>query len=138
MIAAQTGTGASAVSRRSLGPTAWVAFEVLIERSETVAGERVAVASVRAIAAELGVAKNTAARALATLRAAGVITVAQTRERAGQFGRASYVIHIARGASHRSTADTSVTQRSVPDPRPRPTPRHRRVDVAQLTLLEQA
>lgn len=93
MIAAQSGTGASAVSRRSLGPTAWVAFEVLVERSETVAGERVAVASVRTIAAELGVAESTAARALAALRAAGLVTVAQTRDGAGQFGRTSYGIH---------------------------------------------
>jgi hypothetical protein len=74
VAAAQIGTSASAVSRRSLGPTAWVAFEVLIERSETVAGERVAVASARTVAAELGVAKSTAARALAVLRAAGVVT----------------------------------------------------------------
>jgi DNA-binding transcriptional regulator YhcF (GntR family) len=73
---------------------------VLVERSETVAGERVAVASVRTIAAELGVAKSTAARALAALRAAGVVTVAQMRDGAGQFAQASYVIHIARGASH--------------------------------------
>jgi DNA-binding IscR family transcriptional regulator len=137
VIAARTGTGASAVSRRSLGPTAWVAFEVLIERSETVAGERVAVASVRAIAAELGVAKNTAARALAVLRAAGVVTVVQTRNGAGQFAQARYVIHTTRVASHAAT-DTAVIPRSVPETRSRPTPRHRRVDVAQLTLLEQA
>jgi DNA-binding GntR family transcriptional regulator len=135
VIAAQTGTGASAVSRRSLGPTAWVAFEVLIERSETVAGERVAVASVRAIAAELGVAKNTAARALALLRSAGVVTVVQTRDGAGQFAQARYVIHTTRVASH-TAADTAVTPRSVPETRSRPTPRHRRVSTAQLSLLD--
>jgi len=137
VVAAPTGAGAGAVSRRSLGPTAWVAFEVLVERSETVAGERVAVASVRAVAAELGVAKNTAARALAVLRAAGVVTVVQTRDGAGQFAQARYVIHTTRTASHTLT-ETAVAPRSVPETRSRPTQRHRRVDVAQLTLLEQA
>jgi DNA-binding transcriptional MocR family regulator len=135
VVGAESGTGATAVSRRSLGPTAWVAFEVLVERSETVAGERVAVGSVRAVAAELGVAKNTAARALALLRSAGVVTVVQTRDGAGQFAQARYVIHTTRVASHTAT-DTAVTPRSVPETRSRPTPRHRRVSTAQLSLLD--
>ena len=124
------------MSRRSLGPTAWVAFEVLVERSETVAGERVAVASVRTVAAELGVAKNTAARALAVLRAAGVVTVVQTRDGAGQFAQARYVIHTARVVSH----PQRLTLLSLRVPCPTRVrvrrPRHRRVSTAQLSLLD--
>ena len=138
MAYAATGFGARGVLRRALGPTAWVVLEVLVERSEELAGERVSVTSVRAVASELGVAKNTAARALSMLRTAGVITVAQGRDAAGRFAEASYVIHAARGAADTSTVDTPVAQRSVPDARPRPTPRHRRVDTGQLTLLEHA
>jgi DNA-binding transcriptional MocR family regulator len=138
VASAKAGFEARGVLRRALGSTAWVAFEVLVERSATEAGERVAVASVRTVAAELGVAKNTAARALAVLRAAGVVTVAQARDGAGHFAQASYLIHTARGASHPSTIDTAVTQRTVPDPRPRSTPRRRRADTGQLTLLDQA
>src|SRR5438045_1872886 len=65
-----------AALRRSLGPVAWCALECLLERSDD---RRTATASVRAIAADLGIAKNTAHRAMTVLALAGLIEPAQER-----------------------------------------------------------
>jgi hypothetical protein len=78
--------------RRALGPTPWVALEALVGRALEIDGLLVAEVSVRSLAAELGVAKDTAARALAALRAEGVIVVHQSRTALGRFGTASYAI----------------------------------------------
>jgi DNA-binding transcriptional regulator YhcF (GntR family) len=78
--------------RRALGAQAWVALEVIVARSHAVDGEFVAHVSVRALATELGVAKDTAARAVGLLRDRGVVTVCQARGRGGRFGVGPYVI----------------------------------------------
>jgi DNA-binding transcriptional ArsR family regulator len=57
--------------------------------------------SVRGVAARLGVAPNTAQRALAALRKAGLINAMQERERGGRFG----------GTVYRLTVDQSVLVR---------------------------
>ncbi|MGH9186851.1 MAG: helix-turn-helix domain-containing protein [Acidimicrobiales bacterium] len=115
-----SGPAAAAALRRQLGPTAWCMFECLRERS---ADDRVADASVRAIAADLGVAKNTAHRAIATLVRAGLIEAEQRRDRDGRFQAGRYVLHL-----HQLSAMPAPTTRA---PR-RSTPR---VDVGQLSLL---
>jgi len=78
--------------RRRVGPVAWCALECLIERAD---GRRIAAASVRAIAADLGVAKNTAHRAIAALTRAGLIEPEQERSADGRFQRGRYVLHLA-------------------------------------------
>ncbi len=54
----------------------------------------VAQASVRTIADDLGVAYNTALRALRSLRAAGLIEHRQARANAGLFGIAHYALTV--------------------------------------------
>jgi hypothetical protein len=78
--------------RRAVGPMSWAALEVLASRARTVGGELVSEIGVRALAVELGVAKDTAARALVVLRTHGVLAADQRRNAHGRFGTASYTI----------------------------------------------
>ena len=77
------GPGSSGL-RRILGPMPWVSLEALAARSCEIDGRLVADISVRSLATELGVAKDTAARALGVLRDAGLIVGTQDR---GDRGR---------------------------------------------------
>lgn len=110
----------TAALRRQLGPTAWCVLECLCERSDD---GRVAEASVRGIAAELGVAKNTAHRALGALVRAGLVEADQRRDDHGRFRAGRYLLHV-----HEPTASparaTRATRRSAA-----------RVDDNQLSLL---
>jgi DNA-binding IscR family transcriptional regulator len=103
--------------RRRVGPVAWCALEVLLERADRDGDCFVVDASVRLVAVELAVATNTAQRALKTLRSAGVIEAVQGRNAGGRFGATHYHLHlpveIVRGLQPRI--------RSSPQtPRPRP------------------
>lgn len=71
-----------AALRRQVGPSAWCALECLVERS---ADGVTSAASVRAIADDLGVAKNTAHRAIAALLRAGLVEIEQGRDDDGRF-----------------------------------------------------
>ena len=111
----------AAALRRSLGPVPWCALECLIERSHD---GRSVDASVRLVAAELGVAKNTAHRALRALALAGLITAEQQRTDDGRFRSGRYRLHL-----------DGLLDRA---PRPAPPGRRRPAPVAadgQLTLL---
>ena len=77
--------------RRQLGPTAWSALEVLAA-SANANGD--AQASVRTVAADLGVAVNTAQRAIARLRHAGIVERTQRRSVDGHFAAATYRLEI--------------------------------------------
>jgi DNA-binding transcriptional MocR family regulator len=112
-----------AETRRSLGPLAWCVLECLLERSND---GRISTASVRAIAADLGVAKNTAQRALARLVRAGVAEPVQERDPQGRFRPGRYRLIL---------ADVLA---AAPTPTPhRPRPRTgRRGTPAQLSLLD--
>jgi DNA-binding transcriptional MocR family regulator len=78
--------------RRQLGPTAWSALEVLVA---SMGADGDARASVRAVAAEVGVAINTAQRAIARLRHAGIVVPSQNRSVDGHFAAAVYRLEIA-------------------------------------------
>jgi DNA-binding transcriptional ArsR family regulator len=80
--------------RRSLTPTAWVVLEELVLRSTTAGEHRGARASVRSLAASLGLTKDTVASAIRRLRSAGVVSAAQQRTIAGVFDTGVYVITI--------------------------------------------
>lgn len=90
MTALPAGERASAV-RREVGPVAWCALECLAERS---VDGRVTEASVRGIAAELGVAKNTAHRAVAALTRIGLVEADQRRDGRGRFQTGRYLLHL--------------------------------------------
>ena len=96
-VAVTVGAAAEEV-RLAVGPLAWCVLEVLAT-VPAVDGERWVVrSSIRGVAARLGVAPNTAQRALGVLRGAGLVTATQDREHGGRFG----------GTAYRLTVDASV------------------------------
>ena len=80
--------------RRRLGPTAWVVFEELILASTGPTDRCTASVSVRSLAGQLCLSKDTVARALGRLRRAGLVTACQARSTAGIFTAGSYRITI--------------------------------------------
>ena len=73
---------------RSVGPTAWVVL-IHLYGSPT-ASSRSVTASTRTLASNLGLSKDTCARALRTLRDAGLINVDTARTELGRFGTTRY------------------------------------------------
>lgn len=119
----------AAEMRRSLGPTSWAALEVLTTHAP---GGACVVASVRFVADELGIAKNTAHRAMRRLVDAGLAVPTQERSTDGRFIAGAYRLEI----------DPDVIRAESVDSAPAPTrparARHARarVDVGtQLDLL---
>lgn len=82
------------VWRRRLGPSAWGLLETLTADAIERDGRLVVVASVRSLAASMGVGHNTVDRALHRLRAAGLVHSSQARGERGAFGRGSYVLDV--------------------------------------------
>jgi hypothetical protein len=115
----------AAVLRRELGPVAWCALECLVERSDD---GRTSDATVRAVAADLGVAKNTAHRAMTALASAGLIEPEQRRGRDGKFEPGRYRLHV---------VDLLGTTSTRPPSRASRRPRRARTTAPhdQLTLL---
>ena len=111
--------------RRQLGPVAWCALEDMAEDAHVdPLGRRVAVTSVRRLAANLGVSKDTAARALLRLRHVGLVEpLAAPRGDTGRFGHATYLVLT-------SSAD-------APPPPARPTPTVRSASSARLATQQQ-
>jgi DNA-binding IclR family transcriptional regulator len=106
----------------------------LFERSED--GGRSSTASTRSLAAELGLAKNTAHRALASLVRAGLIEAVQSRDRGGRFEAGCYRLHVdglvdGKPASQR--AEQPASQRAK---QPAKQPAKNAIQSAQLTLIE--
>ncbi|MEO8265758.1 MAG: hypothetical protein ABI706_09650 [Ilumatobacteraceae bacterium] len=80
--------------RRDLGPTSLMMLEELLLRSTGPADACVARVSIRALAASLGLAKDTAGRAIRRLRDAGLVRAAQQRTVAGSFDTGTYRIAV--------------------------------------------
>ncbi len=79
--------------RRLIGPVAWCVLEVLVAAADPASPDGCAVgASVRSSAAELGVSKNTAARAVVVLRRAGLLRTQRQPRANGRFGPGQYVL----------------------------------------------
>jgi DNA-binding transcriptional MocR family regulator len=117
--------------RRRLGPVAWCALECLIERSDD---RGTAVVSVRSLAVDLGVAKNTAHRALAGLVRSGLAEPVQDRDAAGRFRPGRYRLHVDEPLAGDTADATATPTRSSPRSRPRSRPA-RHADHSQLSLL---
>ena len=125
--AVTVGPAASAL-RREVGPTAWVVLESMLAVARRSDGHVVADVSVRQLAEAHGLAKNTIARAVATLRRARLVAVAQARANDGAFGRGDYVLSV----PHDALAPTTSTITRAPSRHPRTTTPDR---VEQLVLL---
>jgi hypothetical protein len=80
--------------RRSLGPTAWAVLEDMLCDGESAAdGSLVCRTNVRQLAANLGLSKDTVARAVSRLCDTGMVQHDQRpRGEAGRFGRREYRI----------------------------------------------
>jgi DNA-binding transcriptional ArsR family regulator len=100
--------------RRRLGPTAWVVFEELRLASAGPTDACEAEVSVRTLAARLGLAKDTIARALTRLRNAGLVSVSQSRATTGVFATGSYQLHVSDAVtvSDHTTTPTPTALRS--------------------------
>ena len=99
-------------------------LEELLIRSTGPADSCVACVSVRALAGSLGLAKDTAGRAIRRLRNAGPVTVAQQRTDGGVFDIGTYRIAV--------PDCISLTEPTPAAPQPRPRPIRR--DSSQLSL----
>lgn len=105
--------------RRSLGPTAWAVLgDVSMDAHPDGPGYVVAT-SARLVAAHLGIAKDTAARALRRLSEAGILCRRpQGTSDAGRFAAGTYELHL---PSHRTLvpcpADEDTVSRTRPERR---------------------
>lgn len=124
---------AAAPLRRSLGPLAWCALEHLVATSTTGSGGRTVDAPVRALAAELGVAKNTAHRALTALSDAGVVEPEHRRRADGTYRPTRYRLHLSPDVID-VTPPTKTRRATTPSPPADDTT----VEPAQLSLLDTA
>jgi Bacterial regulatory proteins, gntR family len=120
---------AGTVLRRRLGPTAWVVLETALALAHDADGDLVVDASVRSLAMEVGLSKNTVARALSLLRSCGLVMFTQSRGNDGEFGAGRYVIAL---PAHVLTIAAPVT--TVPFAS-RTTNRVTHASVEQLALL---
>jgi DNA-binding IscR family transcriptional regulator len=78
------------VLRAYVGPTAWVVLEAMMQCSIGDGDRVVAQVSIRSLASSLGLAKDTAARAVRRLRDLGIIDAVQARSKSGAFEAGSY------------------------------------------------
>ena len=122
------GPGGGAL-RRQLGPTAWVVLETTVARAHRRDSVLVADTSARSLAAELGLAKNTVARALLVSREAGVLMFTQTRASDGSFAAGRYLVELSPNVL------TVAVQTSDAPIRPRSAHRLTPASVEQLALL---
>ncbi|MGH9247683.1 MAG: MarR family transcriptional regulator [Acidimicrobiales bacterium] len=139
-------TGEARAFRSALGVTAWAVLEELaLEAVIDGDGALVAHTNVRAVAAQLGVSKDTAARAIARLTRASVVRrVVAERGARGALPTSSYVIDLTEvaGVSVDINTPTELTHATATAPSPtaafrpctsRPAPR---VDDAQTSLFD--
>ena len=88
-------TSESDVARRDLGGVAWSVLETLAFAGREVDGRWVATTNARDLAQRLGIGKDRAARALITLRHAGLVVARTSRDtKTARFGASSYEIHV--------------------------------------------
>ena len=125
--------------RRELGPTTWVVLEEMLLCSTGDAACCTTAVSIRNLGASLGLAKDTVARAIRRLQAAGIVTAVPSRTPAGTFAAGAYRIAIPRAIAveqtHTSEPVDVETHTSVPrTPGAPPRGRVARLDPAQLSF----
>jgi DNA-binding transcriptional MocR family regulator len=117
--------------RRDLGPIAWAVLECAAARTVEQHRETVSYISVRGVADELGLAKDTVARALRRLADEQLVAYVPARTHEGRFGPSHYRLSIPPDVFvHAAAVPLSEAPRSKPSRRARPS------RPAQLSLLE--
>jgi hypothetical protein len=105
--------------RRRLGPVAWCTLEAIADHTAPPSDDSVcAEVSVRTIAAELGIAPNTANRALRRLVHAGLVEPRQSRAGHGRFGAGSYRVTITSDVLRVTFPIGKYPAPSLPQPKP--------------------
>jgi hypothetical protein len=107
--------------QRALGPSTWVVLETLLTRSAGTAEESTVTVSIRDLAADVAMSKDTVTRAIGQLSQVGLLDIARPRTGAGTFGPTEYQLTVpADMFDLRRPADESavkVTRRPVRTPR---------------------
>lgn len=106
-------TGRTVELRGRLDPTSWVVFEQLLLESTGSGDVCEASVSVRSLATQLGLAKDTVARALTRLGRAGLVAGFQSRTVTGVYATGRYAL----------TIPTSITVDDLTPPPRSTTPR---------------
>jgi hypothetical protein len=132
--------------RRIVGVTAWCVLEEIVLDATAAEGALVAYTNVRRLAAQLGISKDTVARALQRLAGAGVVRrVAGIRGERGALPTSSYVVDLSAvdGITVDETARASTRAGAASTPAPSPASAHRaqprsssRVHNAQSSLFD--
>ena len=108
---------ASRELRRSLRPIEWMVLEeVALDARLDEGGDLVAATSARRVAEHLGLTPGAVARALARLRAAGLVTHARQAGPAGRFGLSAYVLGAVPGLDVVEATDAPASARPCPAP----------------------
>jgi hypothetical protein len=124
---------AAAEWRRRLGPVAWCALEAVAEHVAPSPDDECAEVSIRTVAADLGIAPNTANRALRRLVDAGLVEPRQSRNRRGRFDAGTYRVTIPTDLLRVSVHLAEHRRPSARQPKP---PRPRQLaPVEQLVLI---
>lgn len=118
---------------RELGPTGWAILELLREHSHCVEGVAVVEVSIRSLAGEVGLSKNTVQRAVRRLRALGLIEARQARTTSGTFAAGHYVLTTTDATVNPSPVATAARVRDRHRVTPSPH-RSRSVRSVQLSL----
>ena len=122
---------AAPTMRRDLGPIAWSVLQCVAAGAVEHAGYATSCTSVRRVSAELGLAKDTVARALRRLAGERLDTYVAARADDGRFGSSHYRLTIPPDVFvHAVAALSSEVPRSKPSRPARPS------RPAQLSLLE--
>lgn len=122
--------------RRRLDPTAWVVFEQLLLESISNGDTCEASVSVRSLATQLGVAKDTVARALNRLRRAGLVDASQSRTATGVYATGIYTLTIPTSITvdDHTTPPSPTSPSTTPTATPAPRPTRTSATTTQLAL----
>ena len=80
--------------RRVLGPSTWVVLESLLARSTGTTEESIVAISIRALAVDVALSKDTVTRAVGQLHRVGLLTVVHPRTTGGTFGPTEYRLSV--------------------------------------------
>jgi DNA-binding transcriptional ArsR family regulator len=122
--------------RRRLDPTAWVVFEQLLLESISNGDTCEASVSVRSLATQLGLAKDTVARALIRLRRAGLVDASQSRTATGVYATGTYTLTIPTSITvdDHTTPPPPITPSTTRTATPAPRPTRTSATETQLAL----
>lgn len=114
-------TARAATVRRSLTPSAWLVLEELAVGADTVG---IATTNSRRLAADLGISKDTASRAMQRLIAAGLVERIEGRnDSTGRFGAIAYRVDLAEAGLLVQPANDASTVLAAPPVNPTAPPR---------------